>query len=104
MRQTTAAVEDQTDILLVGVEAAGLVLHAALQVSETVGLLVWTPHLREGGRTEERFKVGQNGRKKDKMKNDETKKIKVGERIYRDSLLLNSFPFTEHLDLYQLSL
>lgn len=43
--QTTAAVEHQADVLLVGVEAAGLVLNAALQVTKTLWLLVGTPHL-----------------------------------------------------------
>lgn len=46
--QTTAAVENQADVLLVGVEAARLVFHSAIQVTEAVGLLVGTPHLRKG--------------------------------------------------------
>lgn len=83
--QTAAAVEHQADVLLMGVEAAGLVLHTAVQVTETVGLLVGTPHLRwmekqRGGMVEGemklqgkngkvRFKVGQIGRQNDRVKN-----------------------------------
>lgn len=50
--QAAAAVEHEADVLLVGVEAAGLVLHAAVQVTETVGLLVGAPHLRQTKRVE----------------------------------------------------
>ena len=50
--QTTAAVEHQADVLLVGVQAAGLVFHSAIQVTETVRLLVGTPHLRQKGESD----------------------------------------------------
>lgn len=49
MGQAAATVQHQADVLLMSVEAAGLVLHSALQVAKTLRLLVRTPHL-EGRR------------------------------------------------------